>query len=185
MAAVSAKPVKITPVAGLKQLTLENWREPDSSSAAFCRVDVEHGPVGMLADDWAQLILGVDVSPRAPEEIRTLFAVGRGTLIYGWFYYPLYSVGEDQLHRVAERAVAHRFTELGGPSRTKTFADRIEWLNQQGVIPHGELPRWDAIRKIRNMGSHPTLQRVGPPGDALTTLKILARGIDQVLGLAP
>jgi hypothetical protein len=172
-----------TEMTGIKELTPTNWREPDPVMSAFGRLDPDRGVMPMLAEDWASLIMEVDINPLAPEEIRILFAVGRGTMLYGWFYYPLYAIGEDQLHRVAECAVSHRFTELGGPAKARTFAARIRWLNQQGVIPDDEVHRWDAIREIRNIGSHPDFQRVGPPGQALSTLKIIAQSIDQVLGL--
>ena len=124
---------------GLKTLTPETWQEPDSIAAIFARLDRERGIVQMQANDWASLILGVDISPKAPPVIRRLFAVGRGTMLYGWFYYPLYCVGEDQIYRVAEHAVSHRFAELSGPAKLKSFADRIRWLNQQGVIQDNEM----------------------------------------------
>ncbi len=169
-------------MSGIKQLTLENWRDADPVLAAFARLDPHRGVVPMEADDWARLILSIDVSERAPEEIRTLFAVGRGTLLYGWFYYPLYVLGDEQLHRVAERAVTWRSDRLGAPSKVNSFAKRINWLVGEGVIPKRDVVRWDAIRQIRNMGSHPEFQRIGPPGQAVETLRILATSIDQVLG---
>ena len=45
-----------------------------------------------------------------------------------------------------------------------------------------EMQRWEDIREFRNFGAHPDFQRVGPPGEAVFTLRSLARSIDQVLG---
>jgi hypothetical protein len=53
-----------------------------------------------------------------PEPIRELFDVARGAMIYGWFFYPLFRLGEDQLHRVVEAAVVARYTRRRKPPAT-------------------------------------------------------------------
>jgi hypothetical protein len=166
----------------IKELTLSNWRDADPVMEAFVKFDPQRGPQKMDADDWAEIILSVDIDPRAPEELRGLFEAARGSLLYGWFYYPLYALGDDQLHRVAERAVAYRAKQLDAPSTLKTFEKRIDWLADQGVIADVDRPRWHAIRGVRNEGTHPDFQRVAPPAWSLDTLRLVADAIDHVLG---
>lgn len=76
----------------------------------------------MTPEDWAQRILGVELDVRVPADVRDLFAVARGTLLYGTFLYPMYAVGNEQVHRVADAAAMYRYNDLGG-SKTKKGAD--------------------------------------------------------------
>jgi hypothetical protein len=166
----------------IKELTPGNWRDADPVMAAFGKLDPQRGPRKMEADDWAEIILSIDIDPRAPQELRSLFTAARGCLLYGWFYYPLYALGDDQLHRVAERAVAYRAKQVGAPSNVRNFKDRIDWLGERGVIPSKDVRRWHAIRGVRNEGTHPDFQRLAPPSWSIETLMIVAEAIDQVLG---
>jgi hypothetical protein len=74
-----------------------------------------------------------------------MWEVARGVLLYGWFYYPLYALGEHQLRRVADAAVLRRYQQAGGPPNKKRdpddgqlrwpdFKRRVEWLTDHGII---------------------------------------------------
>jgi hypothetical protein len=163
---------------GFKELTPNNWDRPDDTSSLFVRVSPVAGVVSMNGNDWARAFLAVELAAAVPPDIRDLFAVARGTLVYGWFFYPLYALGEEQLHRVADAAVAHRYRELHGPRDKRGYlpslAKRVQWLLDKDVIAADTAPRWSAIRDLRNIGSHPDFQMLHPPGDVLTSLETVA-----------
>jgi hypothetical protein len=165
----------------IKHLTLNNWDQPDDTSSIFSQVSPLGGVTKIDGSGWARIFLAVEVSDAVPLEVGELFAVARGMLVYGWFYYPLYALGEEQLHRVADSAVAYRYKELCGPLTKRGYmpslATRIRWLTHQGIIPAAMTTRWDAIRKLRNIGSHPNYQMLHPPGAVLETLRIVAQQV--------
>jgi hypothetical protein len=100
------------------------------------------------------------------------------------FYYPLYALGDEQLHRVADAAVLQRYEQLGGPRRANgrwpTLKSRLDWLIARAFISREVEQRWDAIRSLRNYGSHATFQSLRMPMDALRTLEILRDEIDAL-----
>ncbi|HTA96307.1 MAG TPA: hypothetical protein VK730_01535 [Solirubrobacteraceae bacterium] len=132
----------------------------------------------MTGDDWAKLFLGVELAARVPEPIQNLFRVGRNTLLYGHFFYPLYTLGSEQLYRVADAAALHRYRDLDGPKTKRgadpTFGVRIRWLRQHGVIADENMHQWDGFWKLRNDSSHPERQSIFTPGNAYTVLRAVA-----------
>src|SRR4051794_24132114 len=95
-----------------KRLSPGNWREADPVSTQFWRNSRLVGPIAMDGHDWARTFLAVELKGHVPESIRDLFDVARGALVYGWFFYPLFRLGEDQLHRVVEAAAAARYQQV-------------------------------------------------------------------------
>jgi hypothetical protein len=169
--------------ATFKKLSLENWRERDPVHDAFGEVNPatrEHRP--MTAERWAELILAVELAPEVPGDVRDMWEAARGVLLYGWFFYPLYALGDEQLHRVADAAVLHAYQQRGGPepSAPPTFASRLAWLLREGHIDATLEHRWTAIRQLRNLGSHATTVTIHMPGDAIQSLRILAKEIDAL-----
>lgn len=134
----------------------------------------------MDGDDWARAFLAVEVKPHASEAVRELFAVARGAAVYGWFFYPVFFLAEEQLHRVVEAAARDCYHHLGGTDRLPRFADSIALLIQHGVIPHEDEERWQAARWLRNQASHPTRQAVMTPGAILRMFKQAAHDINRL-----
>ena len=174
-----------SPPLGFKNLTLENWTEPDPVNRHFARLSPLAGPVAMDQDDWARNFLSVELSETGPVEIRDLFAIARGTMLYGWFFYPLFRLGEEQLYRVLETAAKLRYREAGGTKKRPTFFEVIDSLVQMGNIPEEERERWTAARKLRNHASHAERAAVVPPGFALRMLSAGARDIDGLFTHRP
>jgi hypothetical protein len=164
----------------IKCLTVENWHEPDSTSTGFAqrRPDGEFEP--MTGDDWARAILRPTLLDSIPSDIQDLYAVARGTMVYGWFFYPLYTLGLQQLSRVAETAVSHKYAELSGPQSQASFAQKIQWLLNQGILPADQGDRWDALRRLRNSFSHPEYLALLTPGHSLTMVEWIT---DQINAL--
>lgn len=167
----------------IKKLSSANWTEPDPTSGLFAQYDrATLEPSRLTGDDWAERILAVELDGGVPNEVQDLWAVGRSVLLYGWFSYPLYTVGDEQMHRVADSAVHHRYLELGGPlsanAAVPSFYRRLKWLFAAEQIPAEREQQWTAVRELRNAGSHSEMQSLRMPLDALTSLKILAQLIN-------
>jgi hypothetical protein len=85
-------------------------------------------------------------------------------------FYPLLTLGADQLLRTLETALSVLCHTLNAPPQVKTFARRIDWLTNQRVISPEDQTRWHALRKLRNLGSHPREQVIFSVGMTLTVL---------------
>lgn len=104
-----------------KELTSATWKEPDPPALSFARESRVLGAVvAMDGDDWARQFLAVKLKEHIPEQVRELFAVARDSALYGWFYYPLFYLGGEQLHRVMESAARVAYRQLGGTMRNRT-----------------------------------------------------------------
>jgi hypothetical protein len=101
-------------------------------------------------------------------------------MIYGWFFYPLYTLGVQQLMRIAETAVSRKCAALGGPRPRRPFAEKIQWLTARGDLPADEGNRWDALRRLRNSFSHPEYLALLMPGQALEMVEWIT---DQINAL--
>jgi hypothetical protein len=181
---------------GVKRLTKENWLTPDVTGRAFVEVNAKTGATRpATGDGWAEQFLAVDLGEHVPMEVRDMWEVARGTLLYGWFYYPLYALGEHELRRVADAATLHCYRHAGGPPLRKpdcegklrwpTFRARVAWLIGQGILPRSAHGRWEAIVELRNEGSHASFRHLVMPTDALQVLGMLASEIDALFANGP
>lgn len=165
---------------GFKRLTADNWTDPDPVNRHFARISPIAGPISMEGDDWAREFLAVSVADHVPKEVADLFAVARGAMLYGWFFYPLFRIGEEQLFRVLETAARIRYAELGGGAAMPSFKKTIDYLLERGVIAADQLQRWEAARQLRNHSSHPSNTTVTTPGSVLGTLALCAGDLDAL-----
>lgn len=150
---------------GFKKLTCDNWLVPDSG--------------GLTSDAWIQEILVFDLSEQVPIEVRKLFAVARGSIAYGYFFYPLLTLATEQLYRVVEAAIDHKCQEMGRHHKPgDKFAHKIEWLMKQSVID--DKKRWDAIRILRNNASHPKSQDIYSPGMVIDVLEKITECVNSL-----
>ena len=115
-----------------------------------------------------------------PIQIHALYEVVRGAIIYGYLFYPLYTLGIEQLFRVAEAAVKEKCKEIGAPKSIRTFEKRIDYLVNENVIPQEVKPTWDAVRKLRNFASHPEGQNLHPPGMVVGLLERTVNSINSL-----
>ncbi len=157
----------------IKSLTIDNWLEPDPASQLLVGVDYTAGVSTISREDWTAQFLSYDLPVQVPESIAELFAVARATLLYGWFYYPLYALGAEQMSRVAEAACRHRALELG--SDVESFHAAIKVLIEQGVVSGDDIRAWHRIRVLRNQASHPRFQSVIMQPDAVLTVRTALR----------
>jgi hypothetical protein len=99
-------------------------------------------------------------------------------MLYGWFFYPLFRLGEEQLYRVMESAAKACYHQVGGRSRRPDFAEAVRYLVGRRVIRSDEQQQWDAARQLRNIGSHPEQRTVMTPGQTLKSLGRVAHDIN-------
>lgn len=98
------------------------------------------------------------LGPNVPADITNLFDVARGAMLYGSFFYPLFTLGLEQVFRAAESAVTAKCRAIGIPRSEKTFEKRLGALHTRGVLSTQEHSRWTALRCLRNIASHPERQ---------------------------
>jgi hypothetical protein len=167
---------------GFKEISSSNWLEPEDFMRAFVRIDPRAGPVEMVAKDWVEAIMSPALVSTVPEDVQALFEVARGAMVYGFLFYPLYTLAAEQLLRVAEAAVSHKCGQMHAPKRAKTLDDRIKWLNENGAISDDQLLRWHATRELRNYASHPERQSIMTPGNAIGYVERTAELINNLFG---
>lgn len=139
------------------RLTPMRWLQPDPALAAFVKLSRVDGSVSpMTADDWHAVWQHVSIEEPVPVEIVRMFEQARACLAYGFFYYPLYALGVEQLLRVADAALGVKCEALGGPNAAARFQKRIDWLAAHGDQPTFERERWHALRTFRNETTHHT-----------------------------
>ncbi len=160
-----------------KQLSTENWLVPDSTVQLWGRLGPDGNIQNIPGEEWLSDILQPQIDDTVPLEVKELFEVARGAMAYGYFFYPIYTLGIEQLFRVIEAAVTFKCKVMGAPSDIG-YEKKVNWLIKKGVIPRGESLRWKAIRELRNMASHPEMQSIHPPTDALKFIESTASRIN-------
>jgi hypothetical protein len=136
----------------------------------------------MEGKDWVEAITSPALISAVPEDVQALFGVARGAMVYGFLFYPLYTLAAELLFRVAEAAVSHKCSYMDAPKRVETLADRIKWLNENGAISDDQLLRWHATRELRNIASHPKGQSIMTPGNAIGYVERTAELINPLFG---
>lgn len=161
----------------LKRLAAENWLEPDSISASFWEVSLPEGKARRITgDDWVRMIFKPALSDSVPAEVRNLFEVARGAMAYGYFFYPLYTLGLEQLFRVAEAAVTLKCRQMKAPSSADDFEKKVDYLISKGIASG----KWHTIRRIRNILTHAERPNILPPGTVLENLNLIAGYINSL-----
>ena len=164
---------------GFKAITPENWQSKDEVAQYFIRD----------SNVWIALYLSPKLSSQVPKDIAAMFEVARGSMVYGWYFYPMLTLGTEQCYRIAEAAVRFRCKQLdeplasvtnGGRERQRTFHDLCQALVRRGVIPESDIEFWKAARDLRNWASHPQDQPIMMPGQAAGVLQRTADKVNEL-----
>ncbi len=115
--------------------------------------------------------------------IRKLFETARGTLVYSLMFYPLLTLGTDQMFRVFDAAVSAKCKEMRAPAKIRRCAEKIKWLGERTVISPEQQSRWNASRHLRNEASHPADQSIMPPGEALNVIDVAVELINPLFAV--
>lgn len=159
---------------GFKKLTTGNVLEPDPINSIF------GFPSPTTHAERLEDIFTPVLKETVPVDVRAMFAVAQGIMAYGHFFYPLYTVGHDELLRVAEAAITHKCGALCAPPSGRNLKDKIDWLEGQGVLTSQQAERWHHTREFRNEVSHPQHRRLVPPGVAIGDLQRMAAEINAL-----
>jgi hypothetical protein len=164
---------------GFKQITIANWKRRDPILRSFVKIEPDGKQVPVSGDEWASALLSISLTDQVPEPLQALFKVACGALIYGYFFYPLYALGLEQVYRAADAALAYKCGTMDLPNRL-TFSERIAWLTDRKVLSSKDSDDWDNIRKFRNIASHPERPMILPPGDAITLVRWVSKQINHL-----
>jgi hypothetical protein len=156
---------------GFKRLSLENWLTVDPVWDAFEKSD---------PSEWVHDLLKVNLDPVVPLAIRKLFETARGTLVYGLMFYPLLTIGTEQLFRVLEAAATNKCMAMNAPAKIQKFSHKIKWLSENHTIAQDQYIRWDSTRHLRNQVSHLQDQNIFDPNIAIDQLYIAIELINQL-----
>jgi hypothetical protein len=165
---------------GFKEITPDNWLEVDPTLGLFGAFDEGGVPQPLSDQDFLLNVLEPQLPETVTRDIRALFEVARGSMCYGWFFYPLYSLATQQLFRVVEAAVAVRCQDLGAGAGVSNFHRRIEFLLAAGAIAPDEGGRWDTLRRLRNEASHARQPHIFTPFMALDVLRLTAEVVSAL-----
>jgi hypothetical protein len=166
---------------GFKNISPENWLKPDPMTQDFAQqLEPDMGTRPLSGEELLHEIFQPQLSPSVPLEIRKLFEVARGAMVYGYYFYPLFSLAIEQLYRVLEAAVINKCNAMGVPHSRDSYAKKVDWLIEQGVISQDQSKRWIASTKLRNFSSHPEMQSIYMPLEALKSFEILTDQINKL-----
>jgi len=166
---------------GFKQITQDTWLKPDRISTSFLLVPPETGVDDIKKGEiYLDMILQPRLNEDVPIEVIKLYEVARGALVYGYFFYPLYTLACEQLFRVGEAAIIFRCKTFSPRLAKRTFEKKIEFLFKQRILNELEKQRWHALRELRNISSHPVDQFIYPPGPVIGILAHMAEDINSL-----
>jgi hypothetical protein len=161
---------------GFRLLAVDTWLHVDPVWSGTVMSSSRPDP----SDAWVHDVCQIRLTDRVPDSIQRLFEVARGSYAYGLMFYPLLTLGAEQLLRVVEGAVAFRFKERGGPGKFRTFQNRIDWMTAQGIISTDQQRRLHQLRVLRNSGSHPSDQNIYNPMMAFEVLEMTAELLNEL-----
>lgn len=112
------------------------------------------------SEEWLAMCRDAELSIKVPKNVRGHFEAARGALAYGFFYFPLYNLAVEQLHRAAEWAVLQKCKEtnrriIDQKGRQIDFYQGLAYLRNSDHISKEDFHIWEEIRKFRN--------RLAPP----------------------
>jgi hypothetical protein len=162
---------------GFKELCEANLSEMDSVWSNFVHCEP---PGEIWLGRWLSESNAIELTASTPREVRAMFEVCRGAIIYGWYFYPMLALVTEQLYRLLEMAARAKMKEIDLQSQKCSFFDAIELLGRQSVLDKKQVAAWHSLRAQRNWVSHPTIQSIIPPGRALSFAKEAADMINDL-----
>ena len=168
----------------VKRVTKYNWLEAEKQCKHLVWVDAQGNESMVSAEGFVEAIGAASISSKVPKEVEELFEVARGTLCYGYYFYPLYALGDQQLYRVLEAALSQKCKQMQDdpsyPAEKASFKKKLDWLRRKGCISENRYTQWDSARNLRNHASHPTSQSLIPPTMAILGTKTAAELINEL-----
>jgi hypothetical protein len=168
----------------MKVLSRKNWQDIDPACEVFIHLDRNEGIAGpMFPEVWLRMVLAPTLDVGVPEDIRSMFEVARGAMLYGILFYPLFGLAREQCHRVADAALNVKYSELGGPlnnGRAPAMDARMRWLHKRSHATASQVDEWEWVRNLRNDLTHNTFPNAYPPAPAADALAETAHRINDL-----
>ena len=168
--------------------SLDDILQPDPRFADLCIVE---GGVArrMTLADHHRAIANINLSETAPGDVDAAFDRARNTVIYAFFDYDLFVVGEVQAFGAFELALKHRLNGHGGASRG-TLRNLLDRARKGGFLPaitsgaNALSDPIEALIAMRNGLSHGTSD-IHSPGMALEVVEACAFWITHLYPSPP
>jgi hypothetical protein len=171
----------------LKTITKDNWLEVDSiiASGVFARFLMSDGVQPLTANDWVKRFLTPKLSPNVPEEVQELFEVARGAVLYGVFFYPLFTLGLEQAFRLMEAAAKAKATSLGismvnAKDRYRSYGAILADLFAKKALTKAEYEYWSNAKEFRNETTHANSQPILMPPQVVGMLSSITAAINRL-----
>jgi len=159
----------------------DNWNKPDERTLTVFEITKMEDEVGATQEEMIEEILKPKLDKSVPIEVREVFEVARTVLVYGYYFYPFYTLGEEQLTRVLECAAYKKCEEINAPPGAMgNFHRHICHLSKQGIIEEDDKERWKACKDLRNEYSHLKRQNLIMPLQAIGTIKTATELINSL-----
>jgi hypothetical protein len=162
---------------------LETVLQPDARFVSRCIVENEIARQMTRADHHAGLA-DLELNGAVPVDVKAAFDRARNTIIYAFFDYDLFVVGEVQALGALEPALKFRMNGHGGSAR-HTLRNLVDRVRRARVLPPtapGKMPLNDPIEVVvalRNGLLHGNAE-VHSPGMAMGILEGCAQWINHV-----
>jgi hypothetical protein len=148
-----------------KVITAANWMEPDPVLRYFVRLNTQSGEISRTsAEEWVAAFMEPRLGEGVPEQVAELVEAARGAMLYGWFFYSLYAMAEDQLFIAAEAALRERYVAVTGAQAAHERLPRFNrlriWALKQGLIGERDRIWWEGAERLRNATTHTPIQRL-------------------------
>lgn len=166
----------------MKKLTAENWLtvDPIIASGVFVRLSFADGSLEQITtQDWTERLLAVEVSTAVPDAVRDQVEIARGAMIYGSLFYPLFTLGLEQLFRVTEAAVRAKAGQLG-IRKDRKYHEALADLHAATVLTDREHQAWTDVRQLRNATTHASDAMILPPGAAIAMFATIVASINRL-----
>lgn len=111
--------------------------------------------------------------------MRDQVEIARGAMIYGSLFYPLFTLGLEQLLRVSEAAARAKAAQLGLPS-DRRYYEILADLLARNVLIESDNDAWSHIRQFRNATTHARDAMILAPGAAIGIFAKVVRSINEL-----
>jgi len=125
----------------------EAFLEPDPRSASFTNIDSQTDRiVPMVLDDMYDMAKHFRVHEGVPEDVRSYMASVTTLWLYGWLYYPFYSLAQFLSTTAIEMALKERLSQQAGRKR-RGLKHLLRVAKSQGLLRNEEFPWLERARE--------------------------------------
>jgi len=162
---------------GFTRLTPDNWYVHDDALAGK-----QSGTPPSDTSDWTGEILAPELTDAVSPGLRARFEAARGSMLYGWFFYPQYTLALAELLRVLTVAIEARCMKAGAPkSSTRTVQSQLQWLETNGLLTDEEAQWFASVAvPLRDDLTHGFTQQTVPVGEAVEFVAVVARMLNAM-----